>query len=256
MQRTGLNLVVDLATAVAMFGMLLTGYVIRFPLPPGTNKDWMLWGMTRHEWGAIHFWISTALLALVIFHLCLHWHWVATVVRQRLQLAKPSQSAIVPDAIIVGTCLALVFVGFAWIAQANLERVSRSHTGTCPSDSAIPSEETQQKEKTSTAPTWNDVYPIFERSCLSCHGPEKQRANFRVDQPENWQLPGKSAWIVPGKSGESLLIEIVSGQREIALRGRHRLPESDVATIRRWIDAGAVNSNRAPETVPKTPVDR
>ena len=46
MQRTLLNLLVDLTTAFAMLGMAMTGYVIKFPLPPGTNKDWMLWGLS------------------------------------------------------------------------------------------------------------------------------------------------------------------------------------------------------------------
>jgi hypothetical protein len=251
MRRTGLNLVVDLATAVAMFGMLLTGYVIRFALPPGTNKDWMLWGMTRHAWGAIHFWISTVLLLLVVVHLCLHWHWVASVVRQRLGMAKPSPSAIVPDAIFAAIGFALTFIAFAWIAHASVQRVPSSHMETCPSESA-----TEQTGKIVAAPTWDDVYPILERACLSCHGPQRQRGTFRIDQPENWQRLGEPAWVVPRKAGESMLIEIVSGQREIALPSRHRLPDSEVAILRRWINAGAAYRDQAPKTAPNNNIER
>ena len=27
-----------------------------------------------------------------------------------------------------------------------------------------------------------DIYPIFRRSCIECHGPEKQKAELRLDQ--------------------------------------------------------------------------
>jgi len=31
---------------------------------------------------------------------------------------------------------------------------------------------------------WKEIYPIFIRSCLKCHGPGKQLGGFRVDQPD------------------------------------------------------------------------
>jgi len=91
--------------------------------------------------------------------------------------------------------------------------------------------------------TWRDVYPIQEKACLDCHGPDKQRADFRVDRVEKlFAGNGIPAWIVSGKSAESPLIEIILGQREIAMPSRHRLPNADVARIRKWIDSGAVVS--------------
>lgn len=35
----------------------------------------MAWGMTRHEWGDWHTWISYAFLVLMMVHLILHWRW-------------------------------------------------------------------------------------------------------------------------------------------------------------------------------------
>ena len=43
MNRTFRNLIVDLAAAFLFLGMMATGYILRFPLPPGTNKVMTLW---------------------------------------------------------------------------------------------------------------------------------------------------------------------------------------------------------------------
>ena len=59
------NLFVDLLSAALMVGMAATGYILRFPLPPGTNKSLSLWGLTRHQWGAVHTWIGYGLAAAV-----------------------------------------------------------------------------------------------------------------------------------------------------------------------------------------------
>ena len=255
MQRTLLNLLVDLTTAFAMLGMALTGYVIKFPLPPGTNKDWMLWGLTRHQWGEIHFWICTVLLALILVHVCLHWTWIVTVIRQRLCLPKASHNGIFPDAVLACLALGVVFGGFAWIAHLGVERVPESHRGTCRDDVVESPEQKGQGSPILTAPTaeprltWMDVYPILEKACLGCHGPQKQRANFRIDQLEKLLTSdGKTTWIIPGKSAESPLIEIVSGKREIAMPSRHRLSDVDVTRLRKWIDSGAARSQSEKET--------
>ena len=44
MTRTTGNLVVDLVAAVGLLGMVATGYILYFPLPPGTNRSHTLWG--------------------------------------------------------------------------------------------------------------------------------------------------------------------------------------------------------------------
>ena len=45
-----------------------------------------------------------------------------------------------------------------------------------------------------------DVYPILERSCVSCHGPKSQRAGFRIDREEDFSREfGGMPLVVPGK---------------------------------------------------------
>ena len=91
MKRTALNLLIDALAALFFLGMIATGYVLRFPLPPGTNKSLSLWGLSRHQWGGVHFWISLGLLAVLLIHLALHWQWVVTVVGRQLHLVTNPQ---------------------------------------------------------------------------------------------------------------------------------------------------------------------
>ena len=51
--------------SACLLTMVATGYVLRFPLPPGTNRTHVLWGLSRHEWGAIHSWASLGLLVVI-----------------------------------------------------------------------------------------------------------------------------------------------------------------------------------------------
>ena len=88
MNRTITNVIIDLAAASLFVGMIVTGYILRFPLPPGTNRVLTLWGFTRHQWGTVHFWISLGMLAVIVIHLGLHWKWIVTVVGKRLRLVK------------------------------------------------------------------------------------------------------------------------------------------------------------------------
>ena len=87
-----------------------------------------------------------------------------------------------------------------------------------------------------------DVKPILQRHCFECHGAEEQESGLRLDRTDTRMLGGNSgAAIVPGKSDESLLIKAVRGSDEI-----DRMPpdgpavsDEDIATLVRWIDAGA-----------------
>lgn len=88
---------------------------------------------------------------------------------------------------------------------------------------------------------WNDVYPIFERYCLDCHGPQRHYAGFRVDRLEDFlENDSHSPYVLPGQSSQSPLIAIVSGARPLmAMAASHKLADEDVFRIAGWIDQGA-----------------
>ena len=86
-----------------------------------------------------------------------------------------------------------------------------------------------------------DVMPVFEASCIGCHGPKKQRANFRVDRREDFFAPGSGKpLVVPGDADTSRLMVIVSGKMEdMKSADEHRLPPDEIALLKAWINAGA-----------------
>lgn len=87
-----------------------------------------------------------------------------------------------------------------------------------------------------------DVRPLFVKSCVSCHGPDKQRGGLRLDRKPDALKGGDSgAAILPGKGADSLLVKLVSGvdaDRMMPPKG-DRLTAEQVATLRTWIDQGA-----------------
>jgi len=258
MKRFFDNLLIDLIAAALMIGMLATGYVLRFPLPPGTNKDLTLWGLTRHQWGDVHFWISLGLIAVILLHLCLHWQWVAISVRRKLSRRKVAPGSALVSGLMTFLALAAVLVVFGWAAQSGVKKITEPREGVCPPSGQEGGNKTADLGGTiPEAPTadgekivfWRDVYPILDRSCLSCHGPKKQRGDFRVDRREDFFGKGGSTpLVVPGKSAESPLIAIVSGLRQDVPRPDvHQLPAAEVAILRAWIDAGAPCPARSDE---------
>ena len=57
-----------------------------------------------------------------------------------------------------------------------------------------------------------DVKPIFEAACVKCHGKGKAKGGLSIETPALFMKGGETgAPVIPGKSGESLLIELVSG---------------------------------------------
>ena len=61
MTRTTLNFVIDLISAVVGLGLILTGLIMYFALPPGSRQA-ALWGVGRHDWGAVHSWMALAVV--------------------------------------------------------------------------------------------------------------------------------------------------------------------------------------------------
>lgn len=81
MKRTWLNFLIDGITAVCGIGIVWTGLLLYFILPPGSGRSGgALFKMTRHEWGDWHFYFAMAGLALIVIHIVLHWQWVCVMV--------------------------------------------------------------------------------------------------------------------------------------------------------------------------------
>ena len=86
------------------------------------------------------------------------------------------------------------------------------------------------------------IRPIFADNCYSCHGPEKQKNGLRLDRKQNALSGGINGPVfIPGKSAPSTLIKYVSGaDPDIIMPPKgQRLSETQVETLRAWIDGGA-----------------
>ena len=87
-----------------------------------------------------------------------------------------------------------------------------------------------------------DVQPILVKHCYSCHGPEKQESELRLDRKQNALEGGVSGAVIEvGNSGESLLIELVAGldpSMVMPPKGDQLTPEQ-IGLLRAWIDQGA-----------------
>jgi hypothetical protein len=87
-----------------------------------------------------------------------------------------------------------------------------------------------------------DVKPILAKHCYACHGAQKQKSGFRLDTATSALKGGDSGpAIVPGKSGESRLIQAVTGAEGVTRMPPRepRLTAQEIALLRAWIDAGA-----------------
>ncbi len=89
-----------------------------------------------------------------------------------------------------------------------------------------------------------DIQPIFEAQCVKCHGPEKQKGGYRLDDRKIALTGGDdhAPNIHPGKSAESPLIQFVAGldpDMKMPAKG-DPLTAEQIGLLRAWIDQGAV----------------
>jgi hypothetical protein len=101
-----------------------------------------------------------------------------------------------------------------------------------------------------------DIQPIFALSCMRCHGPEKPRSHFRLDNRASALQGGNENTndVVPGDSRSSLLLRYVARQvpdMEMPPVGRgDPLTPQQISRLRAWIDQGADwgITNQGPQT--------
>ncbi len=101
-----------------------------------------------------------------------------------------------------------------------------------------------------------DVQPIFAKSCYGCHGPKREMGGLRLDVKKAALAGGLSGNpIQPKNAAESILYQRVAGigdQARMPMGGK--LDPEQIATIRNWIDQGAVWPDAA--TVEVTSIKR
>ncbi|MFN7922811.1 MAG: PSD1 and planctomycete cytochrome C domain-containing protein [Bryobacteraceae bacterium] len=87
-----------------------------------------------------------------------------------------------------------------------------------------------------------DIRPLLAKNCLACHGPDdkSRQGNLRLDLRDGAiGKMGGSAGIVPFDSATSKVIQRVTAATNPMPPGGKRLTETEVASLKRWIDTGA-----------------
>ncbi|MHC4482327.1 MAG: DUF4405 domain-containing protein [Planctomycetota bacterium] len=106
MKRSSLNFIVDLVSFIDLLGLVFTGIIMKYILPPGTGGRGQLlhagqgrehikelWSMTRHEWGDIHFYFALVFVILMAVHIVLHWIWIKNYFRSLFGLSQRTTSS-------------------------------------------------------------------------------------------------------------------------------------------------------------------
>jgi hypothetical protein len=84
------------------------------------------------------------------------------------------------------------------------------------------------------------IAPVFERRCVRCHGDSTRKGNLSLTTASGAFKGGDGGpAVVPGKLGESLLLEMISGDKPAMPQKETPLSLGEVASIRKWIETGA-----------------
>ncbi|MFN4242598.1 MAG: DUF4405 domain-containing protein [Tepidisphaerales bacterium] len=79
----------DVFIFLAMLAVTVTGGILKWGVPHGGGGmrragQQLFLGLSRHDWGEVHFYLALALIAGVALHLLSHAGWVWTSVKKRI----------------------------------------------------------------------------------------------------------------------------------------------------------------------------
>jgi WD40 repeat protein/mono/diheme cytochrome c family protein len=93
---------------------------------------------------------------------------------------------------------------------------------------------------------YQEIVPIFKRSCNGCHHPGKLKGQLDLTSFEAFKKGGKhGAGFVTGKPKESLIIEEISGDEPSMPKEGDPLSKAEIALIERWITENAKDDTPA-----------
>lgn len=87
-----------------------------------------------------------------------------------------------------------------------------------------------------------EIRPLLKERCIECHGPEKQKADLRLDaKPHAFKGGESGAAIIPAQSSTSPLFQRITatGDERMPPKGEP-LTADQISKIKAWIDSGAV----------------
>ena len=220
MDKARLNLVIDLLAGGLLTGMVATGIVLQFILPPGSNRTHELWGWSRHDWGSLHGLVSLLLLALLAVHIVLHGRWLVSGVAKRLGWTSHAQARprTFATLLLIAAAAPLVAITIgAALSVRPLEQPRHAEASATPTTNGRPT----------WSPVQSDAAMVLSRRCAACHGPDQPAARFRADGLDMLLVVGLDQWLVPGRPDDSRLLKFLTRVDGDAPTGRHDLSAAD-----------------------------
>jgi mono/diheme cytochrome c family protein/uncharacterized membrane protein len=88
------------------------------------------------------------------------------------------------------------------------------------------------------------VQPLFQTKCYSCHGPQKQKGQLRMDNPQFILKGGKSGEVIlAGKADESELLKRLllpdSDKKHMPPKQKPQLTDKEIMLLHWWVQEGA-----------------
>jgi hypothetical protein len=81
------------------------------------------------------------------------------------------------------------------------------------------------------------VRPVLKANCLPCHNQDKRTSGLALDSREEALAGGnRGAALKSGSPGESLLMQAIEQTGELKMPPGRRLPDEQIAVLRRWIE--------------------
>jgi hypothetical protein len=120
MSRNAVNFWLDSLLAAVTLALAMTGSVLHYVLPPGTGGSLALFGLARHDFGALHFYLAMTAMVLAVLHVWLHWAWVCGVVGKACGRANPRLRTRLLWGLAVLAVVAVLLVGGVWWAAGQV----------------------------------------------------------------------------------------------------------------------------------------
>ena len=115
MEKGKLNLIIDALMFILLMAIAGLGFLMKYVLIPGKETfavygrhvELYLWGMDRHDWGAIHLYLAFTLLGVLVIHIILHWQMIVGLFGRLI--ASPKVRTRIAFAILLLTVILLYF---------------------------------------------------------------------------------------------------------------------------------------------------
>ncbi|MFC2167604.1 DUF4405 domain-containing protein [Acidobacteriota bacterium] len=85
MKKTDWQYLIDSLLFINIVGIVIIGFLLGLVIPEGPSvaeRSKYFFGLLRHDWGHIHFYLSIAFTVLVIIHLIFSWKWIKAKAKQ------------------------------------------------------------------------------------------------------------------------------------------------------------------------------